>query len=189
MLTYTFSRREKILILCFAILLLIVVWFVFVFQRTSDEITRLDGEIASVQNEMTLATAKAGKMQAMQAVIDKSKAAGVQPRPVPKFDNMTQLMSELNGIMGITENYSISFDPLDTETSSDYILRGVRIDYRTGSIGEAEAVVRALSQSAFPCSVDSVAISDSSRGGTGRALTTSGGAVSASVHVTFFEKP
>lgn len=190
MLTYTFSRREKALLLVLAIILLIVVWFVFVFQRTTNEINRLDSEISVVDTNTTVASAQVGRMHAMQATIDKYKESGVAARPVPAFDNMTPLMTELNGIMAGTTTYTLSFDDLDTETSQEYVLRGVTADFGCNSVAEAESVVAALARGSFPCSIDSVSINDSTAGRVSRVSGVAGsGAVSASVHVTFFEKP
>ena len=190
MLTYTFSRREKALLLVLAIILLVVVWFVFVFQRTTNEINRLDSEISVVDTNTTVASAQVGRMHAMQATIDKYKESGVAARPVPAFDNMTPLMTELNGIMAGTTTYTLSFDDLDTETSQEYVLRGVTADFGCNSVAEAESVVAALAKGTFPCSIDSVSINDNTAGRVSRVSGVTGsGAVSASVHVTFFEKP
>lgn len=189
MLTYSFSRREKALLLVLAVILLFLAWFVFVFQRTTDEINRIEGDIAVVDAQTTTATAQVKRMHAMQDAVEKYKAAGIKPTPVPAFDNMTPLMTELNRIMAGTTTYALSFDDLDTETSSDYVLRGVTADFGCNSVSEAELVVTALAKGAYPCSIDSVAINDSSVNRASRVSSNSGsGAVSASVHVTFFEK-
>lgn len=189
MLTYTFSRREKALILVLAIILLFLAWFVLVFQRTTDEINRIDNEIATVDSQTTVATAQVKRMHAMQDTIDKYKKAGVKPTPVPTFDNMTPLMSELNRIMGMTTSYTLAFDELDTTTSTDYILRGVTANYSCNTIADAENVVRALAKGAYPCSIDSVTIADSTVGTMRISNANAAGNVSASVHATFFEKP
>lgn len=189
MLTYSFSRREKALLLVLAVILLFLAWFVFVFQRTADEINRIDNEISVVDTQTTVASTQVKRMNAMQEAISKYKAAGVSPTPVPAFDNMTPLMTELNAIMAGTTTYTLSFDDLDTDTSSDYVLRGVTADFGCNSVSEAELVVTALAKGAYPCSIDSVSISDSTAGRASRVAGVSGlGAVSASVHVTFFEK-
>ena len=144
MLKYSLSRREKALLLGLAIILLFLAWFMLVFQRTNEQIISLDGEISAVDSQVTTANAQVSRMHAMQATIDKQKAAGVSPTTVPTFDNMTPLMAELNGILGITTTYSLAFDDLDTKTSAEYVLRGVTIDYGCDSFVAAENVVRAL---------------------------------------------
>lgn len=189
MLTYTFSRREKALILFLALVLVALAWYMLVFQGTNDQIAKIDAEIADVQTQQTMASAKMSKMRAMQSTIEKQKAAGVKAKPVPEFDNMRALMAELNGIMSSTTTYTLSFDELDTKTSAGYVLRGVNITYGCPTLSAAESVVRALSDGSFPCSIDSVSISDSSVKGSSRVTGTAGvGVVSATIHATFFEK-
>lgn len=188
MLTYTFSRREKALLLFMAIILVAIVWFVFVYQRTTNELNSLENEIAAVQSETAVASAQVNRMHAMQAVIAKYKSEGVDPVPMPDYDNMTPLMSELNRIMAVTYTYTISFDGLDT-TATDYVLRGVTINYSCDSYETAEAVIAALANGEFPCSIDSVSISNNGVRTVSRVTGYTGsGTVSASVHVTFFEK-
>ena len=189
MLTYTFSRREQALLLVLAIILLVLAWFVFVFQRTTDEINKIDGEIAVVDSQATVASAQVKRMHAMQDTIEKYKKAGVSPTPVPTFDNMTPLMTELNAIMGMTKAYTLTFDDLDTETSDEYILRGVTAAFNCDTMADAESVVRALAKGSFPCSIDSVTIADVSSGVLSRLMSAKDtSSVTASVHVTFFEK-
>ncbi len=189
MLKYSLSRREKALLLGLAIILLFLAWFMLVFQRTNEQIITLDGEMAVVDSQVATTKAQVNRMHAMQATIDKQKAAGVSPTPVPTFDNMTALMAELNGILGITTTYSLAFDDLDTATSTEYVLRGVTIDYGCDSFIAAENVVRALAKGKYPCSIDSVQITDSSVNLLSRVPTGEiAGDMKAKVHVTFFEK-
>lgn len=189
MLTYSLSRREKALLLVLAIVLLVIVWFVFVFQRTTNEVASLESKIAAVDSEKATLSTQVDRMHAMQATIEKYKAQGVAATPVPTFDNMTALMGELNGIMAQTTSYTLSFDDLDTETSSEYILRGVTANYSCESFSDAEDVVSALAKGTFPCSIDSVSITDSSAGQSSRLTGAAGsGVVTAKVHITFFEK-
>lgn len=189
MFTYTLSRREKALLLALGVVVLLIIWFVFVFQRTTNEITSMDSEISAIETQKTTASAQVQKMHYMQESIAKYKAAGVAPTPIPYFDNMTPLMSELNRILSVTTNYSLSFDELDTETSPEYVLRGVTADFTCDSFASAEAVVTALARGQFACNIDSVAISDSSAGRVARISGATGPvAVTASVHITFFEK-
>ena len=185
MLTYTFSRREKILILVMAIILVVVAWYMLVFQRTTNEITRLEGEISTTQSQITIEQGRLAQMNAMKAAIEQYKASGVAAHPVPNYDNVTAVMSELNAVLARTAAYSLSFDALDRDTSSEYVLRGVRADYTCDSMATAESVVTDLANGPYPCSIDSVSITD---GAASSSRVSSSGTVSASIHITYFEK-
>lgn len=181
MITYQFSTREKILLVVLALIVVFVAWFMLVYQNTTAQITSLEAEIETAKSSIQIDEARVSQLQAMKASIEQHEAAGDQPAFVPEYDNLQPLMSELNSIMNMTENYAISFDGI-AEDGGEFVQRGVRIDYSCGSYDQAEAVVYALADGAFPCSIDTVSISSaaSSRGA-------AGAGASASVHVTFFE--
>lgn len=183
MLTYKMSRREKILVLIFAIILVGVAWFVLVFQNSANQLTSIEGELSTVESQISIMQTRAGQIDQMQSVIDQRKAEGAKPVEVPDYDNIQPLMAQLNKIMSAAASYSLSFDDLDT-TNAGYVARGVRIDYETGSYADAEAIVYSLASGKYPCRVDSISINDKSA----KSSSSKGAAVSASVHVTFFEK-
>ena len=181
MLTYTFSRREKTLILAFAIVLVIIAWYMLVYQSTTDQIAQLQSEIAVVDEETAVASAKVSQMSYMQEVIEQRKAEGVKPVPIPQYDNMQPLMARLDSVMSKANTYQLSFGALDVE-SSKYVLRPVAITFSCDSYATAESVVSALANGPYPCVVDSVSITDGSYRSSGNS------ACSAAVHVTFLEK-
>lgn len=187
MLTYTFSRREKALILVLVVILLAVAWFVLVFQHTTNEITRLEGEITVAQTEVDTATVRVSQQEMMKAAIAEYEAAGARMVDVPEFDNVEPLMAELNGIMGAANAYTLSFDALDTETSTQYVLRSVRIDFGCDAYDQAEAIIDALANGSYPCVIRSVAFNDSSAGSRSRSSSVAG-VVTATTYVTFLEK-
>ena len=178
MITYQFSTREKVLLVVLALIVVFIAWFMLVYQNTTSQITSLEAEIATTRSSILVDESRVSQLQAMKASIEEHKAAGDEPAFVPEYDNLQPLMSELNSIMTMTENYAISFDNI-SDRSGDYVQRGVRIDYSCGSYDQAEAVVYALANGTFPCSIDTVSITEST--------SSSSGSTSASVHVTFFE--
>lgn len=185
MLTYKMSRREKALVLVLAIILVAVAWFVFVYQNSNDQVTRIEGEIFSTESQIELMSARANQIAQMEDEIAEQKAKGVKPVEVPEYDNMQPLMAQLNKIMSAATSYSLSFDELDTSNSA-FAARGVRIDYEVGTYAEAEAIVHALAEGKYPCRIDTVSIKE--KASKSAKASSSGATVSASVHVTFFEK-
>ena len=185
MLSYSFSRREKFLILFLVLIVVGLAWYVLVYQRTTNEISMIESEMAANETQITQARTRVGEMNSMQAVIDEYKAKGVEPTPVPDYDNMTAVMSELNSVLARTDTYSLSFDEVKTSSESGYVLRGVRANYNCGSREEAESIIEALAKGPYPCGIDSIALSDASVGG---ARSSGSAPVSATVHITYFER-
>ena len=186
MISYTFSKREKALLLGLAIVLVAIAWYVLVYQRTTDEINRAQSQISVIQTQVAQESARVAQMNQMKSEIEESKAAGVTPVPIPAYDNLRPLMDELNDILRMADTYSLTFDDVADPTDG-YVRRGVVVVYSCGSYDAAEAVVNALANGKYPCSIDSISIVDGTTRSSGRTGTSSS-AVSASAHVTFFEK-
>lgn len=185
MITYKLSRREKALLFALAIVLVAIAWFMLVYQNTTNQVTRLEAEIQTANSEIELDTARVTRLADMRKVIEQRKAEGATITEVPEYDNMEPLMNELNRIMGAAETYTLTFDELDRESSSEYVYRGVRINFSCGSYSAAESIVIALANGAFPCVIDSAAIVDNyARNSTSTSSATS---VSGYAHATFFE--
>lgn len=194
MLTYTFSRREKALILVFALILVAVAWFWFVFQNTTNRMTAIDGEIATIKSEVEIEQVRLTQLNSMTQTVEQRKAEGAKKTVMPTYDNLQPLMTQLNSIMATADTFTLTFDELNRE-NADYIRRGVRVDYSCDTFKKAESVVNSLAGGMFPCSVDSVVINDptavagnTANRGVGWTTAGNNSMVTASVHVTFFEK-
>lgn len=183
MMSYSFSKREKALLVILAVVLIGIVWYMLVFQRSASEISRLNGEISETDNAITLANARVAQMNQMQRDIQDLKAQGARQVEMPSFDNLQPLMAELNSVMSMTDTYSMSFDQLG-DPSGGYVMRGVTITYSSSSYDAAEAVIDALAYGTYPCSIDSVSIVD----GASSTSRGSSSSASATIHVTFFER-
>ena len=184
MLTYSLSKREKALVLLLALVLVFIAWFVLVFQRTSDEISSLDSQIADAESEIVIDQARAAQIGSMKEAIEAHVAAGEQAVEVPEYDNMTPLMGELNSVLAAADTYSISFDDVDVDSAAGYVRRGAKIEFGCDSYGAAESLVNVLANGRFPCSIDSVSITDNTAG-TSRST---GSNVSTTLHLTYLEK-
>ena len=185
MLTYSLSKREKLLVLVLALILVALAWFMLVFQRTGDEITSLESQIANVESEIGVDQARIVQMNSMKSAIEEYEAAGKKAVEVPSYDNMKPLMSELNSVMKATDTYSISFDELNADSASGYVQRGVKIVFGCGSYDAAKTIVNALADGKFPCVIDAISITDNAAGGSSRS---SGSSVSVTLHLTYLEK-
>ena len=180
MLNYSFSSREKVLLLFLAIILVVVAWFVLVYQRTANQTVELDRQIAETQSQIAVTSTKVKQLENMQKTVEERKASGNFAAEIPMYDNMTALMAELDRTMQAADSYTVSFNELDRDTASGNVLRGVQITFDCGSYGAAEGLVNALATGRFPCSVNSIDL-------TTRSSRTDSG-VTASVHVVYFEK-
>lgn len=184
MLTYTFSKREKIMLAILAVLLIAIGWFELVYVNTSEQIRSIESQIEATNDSITIEQTRLAKKQEMEKVIEKRKAEGAKATPIPEYDNIRPLMAELNNVMSKAENYTLSFDALDTE-STEYVLRGIGMQFGCSSYAAAEEIVALIADGSYPCIVDAVNISDA---GTTN-VRSNGSNVQATIHVVFYERP
>ena len=184
MLSYTFSRREKTLILVLAIVLVAIVWYMFVFKGTSERLDQLRSETAQVDEEIAIASAKASQMSYMQKVIDDKKAEGATPTPVPDYDNFQRLSAQLDSVMSAATSYQLSFGELSVAPGGRNVIRPVAVSFQCNSYASAESIVKALAKGPYPCLITAISIVDGSvRGGRADSASCNG-----TVQVLFFEK-
>lgn len=210
MLKYTFSKREKVMILGLVVALVAVLWYQLVFTSTRDEISVLDAKISDTQNQIVIDTARATQQKKMQDDIANFKLSGMTATEMPAFDNTQALMAELNGILAPTSDYSLKFEDVNdssssssskssgssrstsSSSSSNVVERGVNLTYDCNSYEEARVILNSLVHGSFPCSIDDFTLKDNTVSlSTGKSSAGSGSSsskkYSAAVHLTFYE--
>jgi cell division protein FtsL len=195
MLTYTFSKREKVMLAALACILVLVAWYMLVFQNVNNQVSSLNSQIATVQDQTTVDSAKLAQMNTMQKAIDDSKAKGLKATALPTYDNVQALMASLNTTLASTNNYSLAFDNLD-RSESKLVKRGVTMTFGCNSYADAKTIITAIKQGTYPCTIDSVSMTDNtvkttssySNAGSGSSSAASSSNYGVSMHVTYFEK-
>ena len=187
MFNYEFSKREKILLLCLALLVIGLLWYQLIFVGTSDQAARLDSELAIAQTDLDVAHSKVEKMKTMKEDVAAYKKEGANKVTMPDYDNTTQLMASLNSVLDDTSNYTLSFDAVDDSTR--IVERGVKISFDCGSMKAARSIMKKLERETFACSIDSMSMLSNTAKNTGAASSTapSDTGVSVSLHVVFYE--
>lgn len=184
---YEFTKREKILMLCLALLVIGLLWYRFIFVATAGQIDRLDSQISIAQTDLDIAKAKVEQMESMRDDVDKFKADGTAKVTLPDFDNTTHLMASLNSVLDKTSNYTLDFDDVDTTPST--VLRGVTISFGCSSMKAARSIMNQLERETYACSIDSVTMlansTPSSRAAS--SVPSSATGVSVSLHAVFYE--
>ncbi|MCH3968034.1 MAG: hypothetical protein PHR15_08995 [Atopobiaceae bacterium] len=189
MLTYTFSKREKVLIVLLALILIAMAWYELVFKGVQEQTSALEQQIADAQDTLTIDTAKVQQMTTMQKAVDSYEAAGSAASTTPKYDNIKNVMSTLDTALSGTASYSLSFDDLDT-TQAGVVRRGVSVSFGCDTYDAAKAVISTLADGPYTCSVDSFTIATASSKKTSSTIgtgNTGSAAYSVSAHITYVE--
>lgn len=154
--TYTFSRREKVLLVILAVALLAALWYLLVYQPVQARIASAEAQTAEMQSEITGLQAQQTKMQSMQAEIDRVKASG-NVTPLPDYDNQSNVLGELSSILtGLTYNANFA----DPETDDAGIVRrSVALTFSCDDYAAAKRIVTAIASSRYRDQIQSLSIS------------------------------
>lgn len=197
-LKYTFSAREKVLLVILGLVLVLVVWYMMIFTPSSAAVAEAQAAEADVQMEIDTTQLKLSKMTSMQAEIDRVFAeADGDPIPMSSYDNIRNVVNELDVILAAANAYKLDF--AEIRISEDGIVRrGVNLTFGCADYQTAKDIVVALEKSNYRCEIDSLTISQSNvdRGTatndiilnkSDRGEGASSSSVSVSAHLTYFE--
>ena len=182
MFTYSFSDREKTLLVVLLCMLLGVFYYFVVQVPVSTRMEQAQAAQAAAEDSMVLETIKAEKMQRMQAAIDAADA-DTRKAEIPPYNNIQNVMVQLDAIIGsATTEYDISFLPIITEEGLVY--RPISMTFTCADYAAAKAVLVDLNGCRYRCMIDSVSIEPESA----ESESIASSRVDVSLTMTFIEK-
>ncbi len=178
MLSRRFTRRESVLLLLLTLILLGELYFLLVHQRVEREFeeARSRTEAATVSYEL-----EEMKAQKKQMMLEKNRKAREENlRTLPDYDNSTNVVAYLNGVMAATENYNLVFN---TVNFVEYAaLRPISMSFRCQGYPAVKNIVGQLENGPYYCEVTGLSMSAESGAGD-----MTGGMVSAQMTAVFYE--
>lgn len=168
------NAREKTL-LGILLVMLIVSSYVMLFKMPiNDEINQLNEQIKADKELIEQMDVKLSDKHRMESVLDEIFSKNTNPISMPIYDNVTNVMFELNRILAQSEQYSLSFQSVDP--SSEIIERNVSLPFSCSSYEVAYSILDQLDKSNLRCMIDDLSVQTGGEG-----------TVSVSANITFFE--
>ncbi len=156
MLSREFTKREKILLLILAVILLAEVYYLLVHQRVERQLAeaRERTEMAMVSYEIE--SAKAAKKQEMLKKIEEATKDGSVQR-LPDYDNATNVVAYMNGVMESVEEYNLVFN--DVEFRNYVAVRSINMSFSCQGYSSVKNIVTQLEDCPYYCEVTGLLIS------------------------------
>ncbi len=150
MLSRKFTTKEKVLLLILALILLAESYYLLVHQRVKKEMeearTRTEAATAAYNEESARAEEKARMLQKIQEAEQDDSI-----HPLPDYDNSTNVVAYLNGVMASANEYNLVFN---TVTFSDYVaMRSINMSFSCRNYAAARDIVAQLENGAYYCEV------------------------------------
>lgn len=177
------SRREKTLLLVFAVLLLFFVYYVAVDQPVRSSIEQSQSRLSAAQSQLSIDTVKLSQMQRMQA--DLAELSSDSAAVVPDYDNARQVVELLNSAMLYADSYDMSFRAV--VINDPIILRPIDISFVCTDYSTAERILNVLYAGPYRCELSQALISENDPLGAEAPASVAYGSVKVSFTVTFFE--
>lgn len=170
------TKREKVLLLIFAVLLIAVGYYKLLLEPINNQIESYRSLTQEEQMQMDTAQLQAVRMQQMETEIAQAKAAGIE-RTIPDYDNSAVLLPQLYQIMDSTIEYAMDFDEITFE--GNIAARPVQIEFETANYQKARRVIDKLCTTGYAMQIEDMTIQE--------ARTTDKRSVHTYLSITFFE--
>ena len=149
-----FSRREKVLLIILALLVLFAAYFYGVHYPAVQTKKNAGPEIENLNTEIAVLEAKKVKMDKMSAELE-TLLASPDTVAIPDYDNLQELISFLNTVLYNTEDFDISFPGIKMPADSGHIARRyLRMSFVSPNYDAARKMVDLLQASPYCCQIN-----------------------------------
>ena len=154
-----FTRREKILLVILAVLIVVVGYTRLFLQPMQDKIDAENTRQAEAEEQTILETTKLMKMKQMEEDLAAMKAAGAVPNAeVPAYDNIENVMIQLNTILRQATDYSLAFKEVSIDQNG-MVSRPIEMSFTAGNYATVRSIVNDLYHCWYRCAIDSISVS------------------------------
>jgi len=155
MLSRKFTTREIVLLIVLALLLVTELYIVFVHQRVQRELAEAQSRTEAATVSYEIESVKAAKKENMLEKIDEAEKN--DRRPLPEFDNSTNVVAYLNGVMASAEEYDLVFNEV---SFSDYVaMRAINMSFTCRGYSTVKSIVSQLENGPYYCEVTGLSMS------------------------------
>lgn len=160
------SLKELILL---GILIILVAYY-FVFHGSIEkQTTEYKNRLVEINSELQISQQKAAEKIKMRKSIDAIFAEyDGNPPMTPEYNNTNFIIGELNGILGNTYDYNLSFGAeVVDENNINIIRRPINISFSTHKYDDAVAKIKTINESENKYLLQNVSVSDAGANSSG----------------------
>lgn len=144
-LTRDFSTKEKVFLAFLLTIIIVAGYYLFVYRTVDDQINALRTQSQSLENQLTIATARVERIQNMSEQLGND----VLKSYMPSYNSSKKELDFLNMTLAETDDYLINFTTLTR--NGDQINRGFSLQFTARNYDQAESIIKALEESEIRC--------------------------------------
>lgn len=154
----SFTRREKVLLCVLAALLVVVGYIALFFRPMQEQIQASRDRQSAAQDQMVVEQGRLIRMQQMQEELDRLKQSGAVPNAeIPTYDNIQNVMVQLNTILSQATEYSLSFQEVQ-QGEDGMISRPIQMTFVAEDYQTVRSIVDDLYQCWYRCSIEDLSV-------------------------------
>lgn len=150
------STREWVLLAVLAVIALVSAYVMLFYIPTTTARDNALAETETVRDELEALQLRQGQKERMEREIDELFAQGAEPLALASYDNLQNVMLELNATLANAGDYNLSFPTVDA--SESVVRREISVSFRCDSYATAKRVLQQLHDSRYRSVLDTVAI-------------------------------
>lgn len=185
MMSRKFTSREKTLLVVLIIIFLGFVYYLSVWNPSSEAILRAearrDDAIAASDTEASIVA----QMHMMENELDTIMAQGDSVAPIAPYDNTENIVNMLNTVLADTLSYSVDFAGF-TQSEDGLYRRVVSMSVTCTGYEQAKYVLKSLHDCEYRCQLGNLSLA--SVASSGQEADISATQVNLTFSITFFEK-
>lgn len=151
------TPREWMLLGVLACLVLVSAYVMLFYMPVTAQRDSAISEAETCRTELEAVRVQVEEKQRMERELDQIFARSEDPMSLAPYDNLKQVMVELNAVLAHANDYSLSFGTVDTETA--IVRRSISLTYTTNTYEGAKTILQQLHDSAYRCMLESADIS------------------------------
>ena len=153
------TKREKVLLIILAALLLGFCYFKLIHEPVRDAILDAAERQSVAETETMLELGRYQQMRKLEAELEALAAEGGEDQyELPAYDNLQSVMIQLNAILSVSREYSLTFGDLHV-SESGLVSRPIRMTLTAGSYETARSIINNLSQCPYRCRISDISVS------------------------------
>lgn len=162
------SSREVALLIVLLVLVLVSGYYLWFYVPMQEKQLALEGQILDAQNEIEIDKVRIARMREMEQELEEIFAADPNPVSMAAYDNIQNVMFDLNAILSVADDYTLNFTSVDTEQEDGIVRRNISLGFESGSYDAAKDILQELHDSDYRCMLDDldIRVSEQTRGGT-----------------------
>lgn len=155
MMRRVFTKRELVLIMILAVLFLVSVYYLLVWQPTLQAVEDAELRFDTAEDQIVVENIKAASLRDMQAKL-KALNEGGGRKEVAQYDNVHNVVKLLNEVLSKASGYQISFNPVEIE--GQIVSRIVNLYYTCDDYQSAQEILTSLKDSPYRCELAAVSV-------------------------------